>query len=84
MPKNRSRNVHGGHSDSRLKNLEFNNQALKAKLIDLEKTLERFTNRSKVLDMVLGRRNSNHERSSLGFQFSSSMVDVNSYARVLY
>lgn len=47
------RNVPRGQDNSMLSKLELENQVLKVKFVDLERTLARFANESKGLDMVL-------------------------------
>lgn len=43
MLRNRSRNVQGGQNNSRTRKLELENQALRAKVVHLEKTLKKMT-----------------------------------------
>lgn len=64
MPKNRSRNV---QNNSRNKKLELENQAFRSKLKDLEKILVRFVNRSKNVNMTLGRQRPRNNKSALGY-----------------
>ena len=56
----RSKDVQSGHVDSRVRTLELENQAMKAKLEEIEKVLERFIIGPKGLDMYLsGQRSKN-------------------------
>lgn len=60
------------------------NQTLKANLLNLENTLEKFVNGSKNLDVILGRQMPKHDRSGLGYQSSYSKVEVPSCPGVTY
>lgn len=54
MPRYRS--MQGKYDNCRLMKLELENQALSAKLDNLEKNQEKFINKSKNLDVMFGRQ----------------------------
>lgn len=68
------RNVQGEKNNSRIKKLELKNQTLKAKLVDLKRTLEKFVNGRSNLVVIFARQRSKRNKWDLGYRSSTSKV----------